>query len=212
LIKIVIYEDHLSRRESLQALLSLSDNMECIGSFGDCSNVVKEINDLQPDIVLMDIEMPNVDGIKGVRLIKENFRKVKVIMQTAFDDNEKIFQALQNGAEGYILKSASVNQIIQSIDEVIKGGAFMTPSVAIKVMRHFNQQNQTANNTISTLTPKESEVLIYLASGLSYKMIADKMSISYFTVNSHVKKIYEKLHVHSVAEAVSYAIKNKLVN
>lgn len=152
--------------------------------------------------------MPEADGLAGVRLLKENYPQVKIIMQTAFDDDEKIFAALQAGAEGYILKSASVVQITQSIDEVIKGGAAMTPSIALKVMRYFNQQQTQPQYNLS---PKETEVLKHLATGLSYKMIADQMGISYFTVNNHVKKVYEKLQVHSLGEAVALAHKEKLV-
>ena len=129
-------------------------------------------------------------------------------MQTAFDDDDKVFAALQNGAEGYILKTASVQQIAQSIDEVMKGGASMSPSIALKVMRYFNQQVIIPNYK---LTPKETEVLKHLAEGFSYKMIADKMGISYFTVNNHVKKVYEKLQVHSLGEAVALAHKQKLL-
>ena len=210
MIRVVIYDDNPSRRESLMALLQLADHMECAGAFSDCSHVKEDMDQCSPDVVLMDIEMPNVDGIEGVRIIKEKFPAVKVIMQTVFEDNEKIFAALQHGAEGYILKKASIQSITQSIEEVYNGGAFMTPSVALRVMRFFNQSDKTSTPNYN-LTPKESEVLQLLADGLSYKMVADKLDISYYTVNSHVKKIYEKLQVHSIGQAVSLAIKNKIV-
>lgn len=210
MIRVVIYDDNPSRRDSLMALLQLSDNMECAGAFNDCSGVLKDMEQCNPDVVLMDIEMPNVDGIEGVKIIKENFPGIKVIMQTVFEDNEKIFAALQHGAEGYILKKASIQSITQSIEEVYNGGAFMTPSVALRVMRFFGQSDKAVTPNYN-LTPKESEVLQLLADGLSYKMVADKLDISYYTVNSHVKKIYEKLQVHSIGQAVSIAIKNKIV-
>ena len=129
-------------------------------------------------------------------------------MQTAFDDDDKVFAAIQAGAEGYILKSAGVLQITQSIDEVMNGGASMSPSIALKVMRYFSRQPQKEDYNLSI---KEKEVLKYLSQGLSYKMVADRMGISFFTVNNHVKKIYEKLHVHSLGEAVALAYKQKLV-
>lgn len=154
--------------------------------------------------------MPVVNGLEGVKAVKQQQPHVKIIMQTAFDDDDKVFAALQAGAEGYILKTASVTQIAQSIDEVMKGGAAMTPSIALKVMRYFNQL-PVILQTDYNLSPKETEVLKHLATGLSYKMIADQMGISYFTVNNHVKKIYEKLQVHSLGEAVAVAHKNKLV-
>jgi DNA-binding NarL/FixJ family response regulator len=210
MIRLVIYDDNKARRESLQALLSLTDNMEWAGSFADCSTVVEDIRVLMPDVVLMDIEMPNVDGISGVREIKKYFPDVKIIMQTVFENTEKIFAALQAGAEGYILKNAPVEAITQSIEEVYIGGAYMTPSVALRVMRFFNQPAATLSGEYK-LTKKEKEVLTLLADGNSYKMVADKLGISYYTVNTHVKHIYDKLQVHSIGEAVSMAIKNKIV-
>lgn len=208
MIKVAVYDDSKDRRESLEAFIKLTPELQHVGSFANCANVLLDYETTIPDIILMDIEMPEADGLAGVRLLKENYPQVKIIMQTAFDDDEKIFAALQAGAEGYILKSASVVQITQSIDEVIKGGAAMTPSIALKVMRYFNQQQTQPQYNLS---PKETEVLKHLATGLSYKMIADQMGISYFTVNNHVKKVYEKLQVHSLGEAVALAHKEKLV-
>lgn len=209
MIKIAVYDDSLARRESLQAFMQLSSEYEFVGSFENCKNIIQDINETNPDLILMDIEMPLLDGISGVKLLKQHFPDIKVIMQTAFDDDEKIIAAMQAGAEGYLLKNAGILQIAQSIDEVMKGGAVMTPSVALKVMRFFNQNASTINQY--NLSPKETEVLSFLSIGSSYKMVADKMGISYFTVNNHVKKIYEKLQVHSVSEAVSIAHKNGLV-
>ncbi len=210
MISVVVYDDNAARRKSLEALLLLSDGVECSGSFADCSTVLQDMEALKPSLVLMDIEMPNVNGIEGVKKIKQRFPHIKIMMQTVFEDEEKIFAALQAGAEGYILKTASAEKIIQGIIDIHNGGAFMTPSVALRVMKHFNSPIVAENNALS-LTAKEKEVLKNLTDGLSYKMVADKMGISYFTVNSHVKKIYEKLHVHSVGEAISYAMKNKIV-
>jgi DNA-binding NarL/FixJ family response regulator len=209
LIRIVVYDDNQQRRESLKALLSLTDDMQCVADLPDCSNVEAEMERLHPDVVLMDIEMPLVDGISGVSLIKKKFPHVRIIMQTVFEDEEKIFASLKAGAEGYILKTASAEKITQCIEEVYQGGAYMTPSVALRVMQYFNtpaKQNKEYN-----LTPKEKDVLKLLSDRNSYKMAADKLGISYFTVNSHIKKIYEKLHVHSLSEAVSLALKNKMV-
>ncbi len=208
--KVAVYDDNKPRRESLQALISLSGELEHAGSFENCANILEEVASCKPDIILMDIEMPLVNGLEGVKLVKQAFPEVKIIMQTSFDDDDKVFAALQAGAEGYILKTASVTQIAQSIDEVMKGGAAMTPSIALKVMRYFGQQ-QTSIPTDYKLSPKENEVLKHLATGHSYKMIADEMGISYFTVNNHVKKIYEKLQVHSVGEAIARAHKENLV-
>lgn len=209
MVRIAIYDDNKDRRESLEAFLKLTPELEHAGSFANCATIVADFEASCPDIILMDIEMPEVDGLEGVRLLKQHYPQVKIIMQTAFDDDDKVFTALQNGAEGYILKTASVSQIAQSIDEVMKGGAAMTPSIALKVMRHFN--NRQSSIAAYNLSPKETEVLTHLSNGLSYKMVADKMGISYFTVNNHVKKIYEKLQVHSLGEAIAMAHRNKLV-
>lgn len=210
MIRLVIYDDNMQRRESLKALLTLTEGMKVVADFPDCSHVQDDMEEYYPDVVLMDIEMPNVNGINGVKLIKSRFPEVKVIMQTVFEDEEKIFASLQAGAEGYILKNATAEKITQSIEEVYQGGAYMTPSVALRVMQFFNKP--AGNNPKYGLTPKELEVLHLLADGLSYKMVADRLGISYFTVNSHVKKIYEKLHVHSVGEAVALALKKKIVS
>ena len=210
MIRVAVYDDNKPRQESLLAFISLSPDLEYAGSFENCAAILQDVAFTKPDIILMDIEMPGGNGIDGVRLVKQNHPQIKIIMQTAFDDDDKIFAALQAGAEGYILKTASITQIAQSIDEVIKGGAAMTPSIALKVMRYFGQQKITTSQDYN-LSPKESEVLRHLATGLSYKMIADKCSISVDTVRSHIKKIYDKLHVHSQTEAVAKAIHENIV-
>lgn len=209
MIKVFIYDDNDARRESLIALLELTDSMSYAGSSSNCANVEIDMELNKPDVVLMDIEMPEIDGIEGVRRIKKLFPHIRIIMQTVYEDSDKIFNALRYGAEGYILKKASINHIIESIIEVYRGGAFMTPSVAMQVMNFLKVPSQ-HDTKMESLSPRETEVLKYLSEGDSYKMIADKMTISYGTVNNHIKKIYEKLQVHSLGEAVSYALKNQI--
>ena len=208
MIRIAVYDDNQSRRESLHAFIQLTPDYEYAGGFENCSSILDDVEVTHPDVILMDIEMPGVDGINGVRIVKQQYPDIKVIMQTAFDDDDKVFAAIQAGAEGYILKTATISQIKQSIDEAMNGGAMMSPSIALKVMRYFNTQPQKQEYNLSL---KETEALKLLAKGLSYKMIADQMGISYFTVNNHVKKIYEKLQVHSVGEALALAHKQRLV-
>ncbi len=208
---ILAYDDSRPRRESLKALIDLTPGMQWVGGFENCKEVEAQMMNCQPDVVLMDIQMPGTDGIEGLIRIKQHFPTVKVIMQTAFDDDEKVFKALQAGAEGYILKSATAAQIIQGIEDVLKGGAAITPSIALKVMQYFREKPSMEPANDHGLTPKEREVLRLLAEGQSYKMVADQLNNSYFTVNNHVKKIYQKLQVHCLAEAVIAAQKSRLV-
>ncbi len=210
MIRVAVYDDNPARRDSLQAFINLNSETEWAGGFENCATILDDIKTAKPDIILMDIEMPVVNGLEGVKKVKQQYPQIKIIMQTAFDDDDKVFAALQAGAEGYILKNASVTQLAQSIDEVVKGGASMSPSIALKVMRYFNTRPETKGDQ-HLLSPKENEVLKHLAAGLSYKMIADKMGISYFTVNNHIRKIYEKLQVHSMGEAVALAHRKGLI-
>ena len=208
MIKVAIYDDHPALREMLSALLSQEPDILCVGEFENANHVSQDMRTRQPDIVLMDIEMPGRDGIEAVREIKKLYPAIRIIMQTVFEDENRIFACLQAGAEGYILKNNSAEKIVESIREVYAGGASMTPSVALRVMRFFNQSKSPPE---FRLTEKEKEVLSLLADGNSYKMAAAKLDISYTTVNYHVKNIYEKLHVHSMGEAIAVAYKNKLV-
>ena len=202
-IRIFIYDDSNERRDSLKALLMLNDNLKCVGEAINCKNVLKEIETYYPDVVLMDINMPEVDGIEGLRQIKLHHPDVKVLMQTAFDDSEKIFTCIKNGASGYILKNDKPQRILQAIEEVNQGGAAMNPAIAQKVLDFFIPKK-----IENPLSPKETEVLSLLSDGLSYKMVADKLGVSYFTINTHAKRIYEKLHISSLGEAIAFYYKN----
>ena len=202
-IRIFIYDDSNERRDSLKALLMLNEELKFVGEAMNCKNVLSEMDAFYPDVVLMDINMPEVDGIEGLRLIKIHHPDVKVLMQTAFDDSDKIFTCIKNGASGYILKNDKPQRILQAIEEVNQGGAAMNPAIAQKVLDYFKP-----NVIKSPLSPKENEVLSLLAEGFSYKMVADKLGVSYATVNTHAKHIYEKLHISSLGEAIAYYYKN----
>lgn len=202
-IKVFIYDDNLSRRDSLKALIELSPEMNFCGEAANCTAVKHDMESCFPDVVLMDINMPEADGITGLKEIKQNYPHIKVLMQTVFDDTDKIFECIRNGASGYILKKDSPQRILQAIQEVYEGGAVMNPGIALKVLDYF--QPQKVNNP---LTNRETEVLKLLAEGLSYKMVADKLFLSFNTVNTHVKHIYEKLHVSSLGEAIAFYYKN----
>ena len=207
--RVIIFDDSKDRRDSLRYLLEMYDDMECVGLFDDCTDVLTNVGDTNPDVVLMDIEMPGVNGIEGVKKIKQKFPSVQVLMQTVYEDDDNLFESIKAGASGYLLKKSDPEKIIGAIREVVQGGAPLSPNMALKVLKFF-QATPVTNNQYA-LTEREKNVLGLLVDGLSYKMIADKEKISFHTVNAHVRKIYEKLHVHSLAEAVSKALKEKLL-
>ncbi len=210
MIKIAIFDDHQHRREALNLLIGLEKEMLCVGDYENCEDVIEHLSTNSPDVVLMDIDMPKVNGIDGVKIIKRNFPSICIIMQTVFEDDEKIFTSILAGADGYILKKTPPEKLIEGIYDVVNGGAPMTASVARKVLELFQKQNSQSNEKFD-LSDRELELLRLLVKGLSHKMIASELHISIFTVNSHVKKIYQKLHVHSVSEAVSTALQKKIV-
>ncbi|MBL7729088.1 MAG: response regulator transcription factor [Dinghuibacter sp.] len=208
-MKIAIFEDNKKFRESLEFVIVTSDHMELCGSFEDTNRLKQRIEALQPDVVLMDINLPGKNGIEAVKEIKEHFPHVQVCMQTVFEEDDKIFASLCAGASGYILKNTPPEKLIQAIHEVAGGGAFFTPSVAKRILNNFQQQPAKAE--FIQLSDREKEILRALVDGLSYKMIADKLGLSFHTIHTHIKNIYEKLHVNSKGEAVAKALKNKLV-
>jgi DNA-binding NarL/FixJ family response regulator len=210
-LRIAIFDDNAKRREGLQLLIDSTENMTFVGSWPDCRDVVRHIAETSPDVVLMDIDMPHVDGIEGVTLIRKQFKDVKILMQTVFEDNEKIFAAILAGANGYLLKQTAPTKLIDSVVEVSQGGAPMTPTIAAKVLKLFTQRGTAAKGVDFQLTEREVQILKLLVEGFSYKMIAAECSISYATVNTHVSHIYDKLQVKSVASAVSVAIREGLV-
>ncbi len=210
-IRIAIFEDNTQLRESLTQLLNNNDETICTGSFADATRLEQRIAGSQPDVVVMDIDLPGRNGIEAVQIIHEKFPTVRVLMQTVFDDNDKIFASICAGASGYILKKAAPQKIIEAIIETYKGGAPMTPSIAEKVLEMFRTQSNHPSPEKIDLSNREKEILLLLVQGKSYKMIAAECFISFDTVNSHIKNIYEKLHVHSKGEAVAKAINQKLI-
>jgi DNA-binding NarL/FixJ family response regulator len=202
-IKVFIYDDNEARRDSLKALMELSPELQYAGEGINCLNVIADMQTYFPDVVLMDINMPDADGIVGLKSIKKEFPHIKVLMQTVFDDTDKIFECIRNGASGYILKKDSPQRILQAIQEVYDGGAVMNPGIALKVLGYFQPQKKE-----NPLSARETQVLELLAEGLSYKMVADKLFLSFNTVNTHIKHIYEKLHVSSLGEAIAFYYKN----
>ncbi len=202
MIRILLFEDNEPLREALSVMVSDTDGFKLVGAFGDCLRANDQVFQLQPDVVLMDIDLPGRDGIQAVTSLHREFPNVEVLMLTVFDDDDRVFRALCAGASGYLLKQTPPEQIIGAIQDVYAGGAPMSPSIARKVIATFpSRATQTAD--LDQLTSREAQVLHYLAQGLSYKLVAAELGISIETVRTHIKRIYEKLHVHSVTEAVA---------
>ncbi len=208
-IKVIIFDDNDLLRDSIAMFLQDTEDFTLAGSYSNCLDVIENIQETKPDVVIMDIDMPGINGIEGVKLIRKNFPDVQILMLTVFDDDEKVFAAIKAGADGYILKNAEPRSLLHAISEVYNGGAPLTPGIARKVM-HQLQVVLPEEQKDYRLSMREKEVLGLLVKGLSYKMIAGKLNITYDTVRAHMKKIYEKLHVASMTEAVAKAINQKL--
>jgi DNA-binding NarL/FixJ family response regulator len=205
----LIYEDNDVLRESVRNMLMLSDNIIVSGDFKNPVNIEHDIKEFHPNLILMDIDMPGMSGIEAVKRVRRTNQEVSIIMLTVFDDNQHVFEAICAGASGYLLKKHISTKLFDAIEEVLAGGAPMSPSIARMIVSSMHQRNQVENRY--NLTSREKEILGSLAKGNSYKLIASEFDISIDTVRTHIKKIYEKLHVHSQTEAVSKAINEKLV-
>lgn len=207
MLSILLYEDNDSLRESIASMLFLSDRYRVSGSFSNVLSVADQVKSHQPDAVLMDIDMPGMTGIEAVKKIRSMGLSVPIIMLTVFDDNRNVFDAICAGASGYLLKKHISAKLFDALDEVMAGGAPMSPSIARMVIASM----QPASPNPYHLTPREKDVLKSLAQGNSYKLIAAEFEISVDTVRTHLKRIYEKLQVHSQTEAVSKAINERLI-
>jgi DNA-binding NarL/FixJ family response regulator len=203
-IRIIIFEDNDRLRQSLAYLLQSAGEYEVLGDYHHCGDAANITRVYQPDVVLMDIDMPGVDGIRGVGLVKEAWPETAVIMYTVFEDDDKLFQCLCAGANGYLLKKTPPEKLFGAIREVIDGGAPMSPSIAKKVIGSFQ-----STSTSYDLTDRELQVLQLLVKGYSTKAIATELAIAFNTVRSHLKNIYGKLHVNCGREAIAKITGNR---
>jgi DNA-binding NarL/FixJ family response regulator len=210
MVRVAIFDDNKSFIDGMKILLMDNENYFLSGTFPNAIHATQKIARSKPDVVIMDIKMPEVSGIQAVSEIKAEYPKVQILMQTVFEDDNNVFAAICAGASGYLLKGTPPDRMLAAIQEVYEGGSPMSPQIARKVLGLF--QNQFIfQKDYEDLTEREKDILRCLVDGLSYKMIADKLIISYHTVNAHIRKIYEKLHVNSSQEAISKALKQKLV-
>lgn len=205
MISVSIVEDDKLIRDALKDMLNEAEGFECLGSYGNCESAIEDLPKKKPLVMLMDIELPGMSGIEGVKKIKERFPKIDIIMLTVHEDLSLVFKALSAGACGYLDKSTSEEKILDSIKEIYEGGAPMSYKIAKLVVSSFQKKTETE------LTQREFDVLDLLCKGHSYKEIAYLLFITVGTVRHHIKNIYYKLHVHSKSEAVAKALKERIV-
>jgi len=208
-LSIVVYEDNDLLRESIVSMIFLNKQFCVAGAFNNVLKVEEQVKSLQPDIILMDIDMPGRTGIEAVTKIRSAGCNIPIMMLTVFDDNQHVFDAICAGASGYLLKKHLSARLYDSIEELRTGGAPMSPSIAQMVIRSMHKKPAQVNPY--GLTARETDVLTSLSKGNSYKLIASEFGISIDTVRTHIKNVYEKLQVHSQAEAVAKAIHEKLI-
>jgi len=205
-ISISIYEDNKHLRESLVSLFQEEKDFLLLGAFEKCTEIEKHVSEVLPEILLMDIDMPEMSGIEGLQLALKVSPSTIVVMYTVFEEDDKVFKAICAGAKGYILKDTPNEKLVELLKDIFNGGAYMSPVIAAKVMQSFSHRNEKDFK----LTDKEKNVLQLLVEGYSYKMIANETGISLDTVRFHLKNIYHKLQVNSNVEAVNKAIKYKI--
>lgn len=203
-IKVALFEDNPLLRDSLVQLINASEGLTCTGAFPDCSNLMRKVESAKPDVILMDIDLPGMNGIEAVGQINQTYPDMVIIMQTVFNDNERIFQSITAGASGYLLKNTSPARILEAIREAATGGAPMTPSIAHKILDVFRSKKPALPaKEQSQLNERQQEILECIFNGMRYKLIGEKLFVSVDTVRYHVKNIYEILHVHSRDELIS---------
>ena len=209
-IKVAVIEDHREFREYLAALLSGTEGFRCAGSFCSMEQALPKIGALAPEIALVDIGLPGMNGVEGIGLLKAEHPKLLLITLTVYDDDERIFDALCAGASGYLLKKTPPARLIESLKEAIAGGSPMSPEVARRVINLF-REIRPPSHVDYQLTPHELRVLKLFVDGHNYKTAAAEIGVTASTINFHLQKIYEKLQVHSKTEAVAKALRNRLI-
>src|SRR3989475_4641196 len=209
--KVAIIEDQRDIREGLASLIKFTDGYQCIGSFRSMEEALEKIRSELPNIMLVDIGLPGMNGIEGIRLLKESYPQLLLLMLTVYDDDEMIFDALCAGACGYLLKKTPPARLIESLKEAMSGGAPMSPEVARRVIKLI-REHRPPDRAEYHLTPHETRLLKLLVEGHNYKTAALELNVSINTISFHMRHIYEKLQVHSKSEAVAKALRDRLVN
>ena len=201
-VTVSIVEDSDKLRETLVRVLNRADGFRCVSQYANAEDALKDLPQAKPDVVLMDINLPGMNGVECVRQLKKIAPEIQVMMLTVYEDTENIFDALAAGASGYMLKRTAGKELLEAIEEVKRGGSPMTTHIARKVVQSF-QRSAAAEAQTESLSEREQQVLDLLSQGLMYKEIADKLQISYETVHTYIRRIYEKLQVRTRTEAVA---------
>jgi DNA-binding NarL/FixJ family response regulator len=212
-IRVAIFEDNKLMRNGFEAICNGTEGLTCCGAFADSFELDFKIKKTNPEVILMDIEMPGIDGITATGYITKKWPDLKILIQTVFEDDDKIFKAICAGASGYILKSTSPARLVESVYEVYNGGSPMSPYIASRVLKLFQQfaPTEQQEGKDCSLSSREKEILLLMVEGNHQQHIADKIFISYETVRTHIKRIYKKLHVASASEAVAKAIRQRII-
>jgi DNA-binding NarL/FixJ family response regulator len=209
-VKVAIVEDQHKFRECLTIVIDGTEGFRCTGSFRTMEAALDKIGDDLPDVVLADVGLPGMSGIEGIRLLKERYPQLTLLMHTVYDDDERIFAALCAGASGYLLKKTPPARLLEGLREAVSGGAPMSPEVAHKVIKLFRESHP-PEKPDEQLTPHEIRVLTLFAEGHNYKTAAAELGVTTHTISFHLQKIYDKLHVHSKTEAVAKALRTRLI-
>jgi DNA-binding NarL/FixJ family response regulator len=209
-LSVAIIEDHTEFREYLAALISGTDDFKCTGSFRSVEDALPKLKSQVPDVMLIDIGLPGMNGIEGIRLFKERYPEILFLTLTIHDDDERIFDALCAGASGYLLKKTQPSRLIESVREAARGGAPLSPEIARRVIKLF-REIRPPERAGYNLTPHEVRILKLLVEGHNYKTAASRLGVEPTTINFHLQNIYQKLQVHSKTEAVAKALRNRLI-
>lgn len=210
MIEIGIVEDNIKIRNLIQKFLDMQEKMSCKIAVDSVEEMLEHLKEHEsPDVLLMDIQLPGMSGIEGISIIKKKYPDIEIIMLTIYHDSHKIFNSLVAGASGYLLKHTSLPEIKESIENLVQGGAPMSPQIARKVIEHFKKP-EPEKNPDSDLTSREQDIVNGLVDGLSYKLIADRFDISIDTVRAHIRNIYKKLHVNSKAEVIAKSLRGEI--
>ena len=212
MLKVVVVEDNDSIREGLKILIDGTEGYACVESFSDCESMLKNIVKLKPDVLLMDLGLPGMSGVEGIKKAKAFLPELTILVLTVYEENELVFDALCAGASGYLVKKTPPSKLLEAIKEAHEGGAPMSSHIARKVIDFFQTKKPVSlQKSVYTLTPREKEILTGLVEGHNFKFIADSLYISIETVRFHFRNIYKKLHVHSQSEAVAKAIREGII-